>query len=489
MDEFTPAYPDSIAGANGAKSDALSVSAALAIAKGALEQCTLTVIGEVSEVSKPGYAAMYFTVKDEKANLPCLMWTRRYEKAGIKLSVGMLVQVKGNFTVYAPKGRMNFDVSEISLAGEGDLRLRVANLAKKLAAEGLTDQERKRPIGKYFETIGLVTSPRGAAVYDVLRTLRRRYPVARVLFAGVGVEGEKAPDQLMEGLRTVAAAGAEVILLVRGGGSFEDLMPFNDERLARAIAQSTVPIVTGIGHEPDTSIADMVSDLRASTPTAAAEAVSPKRENLDEGFKNASRRMARAVAQSIEVNEGALSNLASRPIMRDPDRLLATEAQMLDINGSRLHRAIPANVERDGATIDALGESLRRVMPLKIERDGATLDTLIERLNRSIPVRLERECAALDKAHSTMLALGRTLVVRFESGMHLSASRLDDLSPLTILARGYSIARKDDGAVVRSVQAVKPGQSLQVTVADGRIDCLVDKTEQVETSIVDMGEE
>lgn len=253
---------------------ALSVSAAMGLAKNALEEVVVRLVGEVSEVNdKPGYKAVYFTVKDEKASLPCMMWMNRYQASGVALSVGALVELTGRFSLYAAKGRMNFDVFSVSLAGEGQLRLQVANLARELEAMGLMDPARKRPLPAYPEAIGLVTSPRGAAVHDVLRTLRRRYPLARILFAGVPVEGPGAADGLVDGLAKVVFAGAEVVLLVRGGGSFEDLMPFNDRRLARTIAACPVPVVTGIGHEPDTSIADMVADVRASTPTAAAEAV------------------------------------------------------------------------------------------------------------------------------------------------------------------------------------------------------------------------
>ena len=246
---------------------ALSVSAAMGLAKNALEEVVVRLVGEVSEVNdKPGYKAVYFTVKDEKASLPCMMWMNRYQASGVALSVGALVELTGRFSLYAAKGRMNFDVFSVSLAGEGQLRLQVANLARELEAMGLMDPARKRPLPAYPEAIGLVTSPRGAAVHDVLRTLRRRYPLARILFAGVPVEGPGAADGLVDGLAKVVFAGAEVVLLVRGGGSFEDLMPFNDRRLARTIAACPVPVVTGIGHEPDTSIADMVADVRASTP-------------------------------------------------------------------------------------------------------------------------------------------------------------------------------------------------------------------------------
>ena len=267
----------------GGSPDALSVSGAMALAKGALEGVTVRLVGEVSEVSnKPGYKAVYFTVKDQRAALPCMMWNNRFQASGVRLAVGQLVELTGRFTLYAPKGRMNFDVFSIALAGEGNLRMQVANLARKLEAEGLMAPARKRPVPAYPALVGLVTSPRGAAVHDVLRTLRRRFPLARVLVAGVAVEGSSAPAGIVEGMRAVVRAGAEVVLVVRGGGSFEDLMTFNDESLARAVAACPVPVVTGIGHEPDTSICDMVGDRRCSTPTAAAESVAPAITELAE---------------------------------------------------------------------------------------------------------------------------------------------------------------------------------------------------------------
>ena len=243
--------------------DALSVSAAIRLVKEELDALPLCIEGEVSQVSnKPGYKAVYFTIKDKRAALPCMMWVNRYSQANVELKVGALVRVTGKLSIYAAKGTMNFEVSSLKLAGEGDIRLKIAQLAEKLTKEGLTDVRRKRAIPALPEKIGLVTSPRGAAVHDVLRTLRRRYPFVQVLLAGVPVEGADAPRYLVAGMKTVVDAGAELVLVVRGGGSFEDLMPFNDERLARTIAACPVPVVTGIGHEPDTTIADLVADLR-----------------------------------------------------------------------------------------------------------------------------------------------------------------------------------------------------------------------------------
>ena len=306
----------------GGSPDALSVSGAMALAKGALEGVTVRLVGEVSEVSnKPGYKAVYFTVKDQRAALPCMMWNNRFQASGVRLAVGQLVELTGRFTLYAPKGRMNFDVFSIALAGEGNLRMQVANLARKLEAEGLMAPARKRPVPAYPALVGLVTSPRGAAVHDVLRTLRRRFPLARVLVAGVAVEGSSAPAGIVEGMRAVVRAGAEVVLVVRGGGSFEDLMPFNDEGLARMIAKCPVPVVTGIGHEPDTSIADMVADLRASTPTAAAEAVSPARESLGRLFEARSSSLRASMSRALDRAGAEVRRCATRPLFCDAQLL------------------------------------------------------------------------------------------------------------------------------------------------------------------------
>ena len=435
-------------------SGALSVSAAVALAKGALEGVSVRLVGEVSEVSnKPGYKAVYFTVKDDRAALPCMMWNNRYRASGVQLAVGQLVELTGRFTLYAAKGRMNFDVSAVSLAGEGNLRLQVANLARALEAEGLMRPERKRPLPRYPEVVGVVTSPRGAAVHDVLRTLRRRFPVARVVLAGVPVEGARAAEGIVEGLRCVVRGGAQVVLVVRGGGSFEDLMPFNDEGLARAVAACPVPVVTGIGHEPDTSIADMVADVRASTPTAAAEAVSPAREALQASFDSSARALGTSARRVVERSEARVAHTASRPVLCDPNALFAAEAQMLDSASGRLGRALPMCLERDRAALDRARERLARALPQAASRDR---------------VRLERSCERLRRAGEGLLAPRR-------EALAVSAARLHDLSPLSVLARGYAIARDERGAVVKSVSAAPAGSALCVSLSDGSLDCRVER--------------
>ena len=419
----------------------LSVSQAMALAKGALEACTVTLIGEVSEVSnKAGYKAVYFTVKDEGASLPAMMWNNRYAAAGVELRVGMLVQLTGRFTLYAAKGRMNFDVFSLSLAGEGDLRQKVANLAKKLQTEGLMDPARKRPLPSFPEAIGLVTSPRGAAVHDVLRTMRRRYPSARILLAGVPVEGADAPKYLSQALQTVAESGAELVLLVRGGGSFEDLMPFNDEGLARTIAALPIPVVTGIGHEPDNSIADMVADLRASTPTAAAEAVTPSSVELSAALAASMAHINRTLQTRLQQSYSKLETLATRPVLSDPQQLVTQQALALDVAFDRLQRAIPSNLLRDAN---------------QLQQSSIRLKTF-----------------------------GKNMIEPFAGRLATQAARLEDLSPLSILGRGYALAKDKEGKLVASVQSVSEGDAIALSVSDGVINCTVDSCTYTDRELV-----
>ncbi|MCI9628266.1 MAG: exodeoxyribonuclease VII large subunit [Eggerthellaceae bacterium] len=441
---------------------AISVSQALGIAKGALEGITVRILGEVSELSnKPGYKAVYFTVKDDRSSLPCMMWMNRYSAAGVELRVGSLVEISGRFSLYAAKGRMNFDVFSISLAGEGNLRLKVANLARKLKAEGLMEPSRKKTVVPYPEKVGLVTSPRGAAVHDVLRTLRRRYPLAEVYLAGVPVEGSDAPKHIMAGIEALSTIDLDVILLVRGGGSFEDLMPFNDERLAYVIANSKVPIVTGIGHEPDTSIADMVADLRASTPTAAAESISPSSADLLQMLARFAQRMESSQRRRIADASARVDLLEARGSFMDARRLFADEAQSIDDLSMRLSRVLPDKLERMKEKTSFLRRSFERTLGEAVGLEARSLEALEARFTRA----------------------GTSMLDPFKTAVLATSSRLEDLSPLRVLARGYSITKIKDGDVVGAIEDVSSGSMIEVLVSDGTIDCEVLSTKRSEMTI------
>jgi exodeoxyribonuclease VII large subunit len=428
------------------------------LAKGALEQVSAHVVGEVSDCTvKPGYKAVYFTIRDECAVMPCLMWRDAFDRSGVDLRAGVLVEVVGSFTAYPPKGRMQFQARSIAQAGEGVLRLQVAALARRLEAEGLMLAARKRSLPRFPQAIGLVTSPRGKAVHDVIRTLRRRFPAAELVIAGVQVEGDGAASAIVEGLRLLGQApGVEVVILCRGGGSYEDLMPFNAEDVARAVVSCPVPVVTGIGHEPDTSIADMVADLRASTPTAAAEAVAPACDEVSAQLDTTARLLASYLAHVVRSAESRLLLVAERPVFRDLSWLLAQKMQTLDSLAAQLAKAIPERVRRDS---EALGRA-----HLRLQHVALGLFTHHEMRARSVRGRLRIE--------------GSRVTERASRSLGLAAARLEELSPLKILARGYAVCYDEAGReVIRAATDVTVGERVRVKVASGSLGCLVESVE------------
>ncbi len=418
------------------QSTPLSVSEALIQARRSLESVRLRVVGEVSELAdKTGYKAVYFTIRDKDSAMPCLMWRDPYRACGIELRCGMLVVLDGNFSAYVPKGRLQFVVSRITPAGEGELRLRVAERARMLQAEGLMDVGRKRSIPPFPTRIALVTSPRGKAVHDVIRTLHRRYPVAELLIAGINVEGPQAATSIVAGLREAIQSKPDVILLVRGGGSYEDLLPFSEEIVARTVATSPVPVVTGIGHEPDTSIADMVADIAASTPTAAAEAVSPSVDEIASLMGKRTRLLCRALNHSVQRAEHRVQILKQRMPFRDPTSIMS-------------HHLLKA-------------------------------DSLQANLSQALPKGLEARTSATMRAEERLLRVGPTIVANAAARSGIAASRLHDLSPLATLARGYAVCTSlASGRIIRSVADAKTGQEVLVRLANGQMRCSVDDIER-----------
>lgn len=430
----------------------LSVSAALALAKQSLEQITLSIVGEISDLSdNPRYKAIYFTLADQGAALPCLMWRSAFDRLGVQLKSGMQVEVRGRFSLYSAKGRMQFDVRELTLAGEGQLRAQVAQLAARLKAQGLMDEARKLPLPVLPEQIALVTSPRGKAVYDVLRTLRRRYPLARVLLFGVGVEGKDAPQGIIGALKAAEESTAELILLVRGGGSYEDLMPFNDEELARALAALNKPVITGIGHEPDTSIADMVASLRASTPTAAAEAAAPDSQELLATLSSRESALETGLRRCVERNRHQVTVLERSAVFSKERFLLAQPLQNLELTAMRLDRAIPTGLQ---VAKTVVREADRRL------RAASTTQTA----ERTLVLRRSREALR----HG-----GALLMSAQERALAGAAASLESLSPLAVLSRGYALGYDDKQQLLRTITQVQPGEHVTLRLEDGVIEARV----------------
>ena len=366
--------------------DAVSVSQAIDIAAGALDRIPqLCVLGEVTGFRGPNARSghCYFQIKDDSSAMDCIIWKGTYLKRAFDLRDGMQVHLTGSFNLYKAQGKMRFVARSFSLAGEGILRQQVAALAEKLRREGLMDESRRRRIPAFCSRVAVVTSLSGAVIDDVKRTLRRRNPLVRLSVVGSKVQGEGAPEELIEGLRRAAAItpAPDCILLVRGGGSFEDLMTFNDESLARAVAACPVPVVTGIGHEPDTSICDMVGDRRCSTPTAAAESVAPaitelaellaaREHRLVESFTSmaasaradldaSSMRASRAMTQRLAQMDAALAASASRPCLMRPAFMVEQRSMDLARSAERFSSAlVQSPQQRYARELDALSPRL-----------------------------------------------------------------------------------------------------------------------------------
>ncbi|MCL2530442.1 MAG: exodeoxyribonuclease VII large subunit [Coriobacteriia bacterium] len=440
-----------------ASTEPLSVSDALALAKQTLEQITLSIVGEISDLSdNPRYKAVYFTLADQGSALPCLMWRSAFDRLGVQLKSGMQVEVQGRFSLYSAKGRMQFDVRELTLAGEGRLRAQVAQLAAKLKAQGLMDEARKLAIPAIPENIALVTSPRGKAVHDVLRTLHRRFPLAKVLLFGVGVEGKGAAEGLSTALRAADSSEAEVILLVRGGGSYEDLMPFNDEQLALTIALLRKPVITGIGHEPDTSIADMVASLRASTPTAAAEAAAPDQQELQSKLTARESSLKALQIRYVERCRHDVFALQRTAPFSQEGFLIGQSALGLEQTALRLDNAIPTGLATAQAAIKEATQRLR----------AAKTSLLTERKNSNKHLQ-----------HSLMQR-GSSFTTIYERILATAAASMESLSPLAVLKRGYALSYDEQNRLLRSVDEITPGKHIRVRLADGSIHAQVTAQEK-----------
>lgn len=465
-------------------SNALSVSQAAELAAGALHGVPkITVLGEVTGFRGPNARSghCYFQIKDESAALECIVWKGTYDKRSFDLRDGLQVLFTGTFDLYKPTGKMSFKASSFTLAGEGLLRQQVAQLAEKLRREGLMEPERKRRIPVFCTRVAVVTSLSGAVINDVKRTLRRRNPMVEIVCVGAKVQGEGAPAELVEGLRRAAAIAPapDCILLVRGGGSFEDLMTFNDEGLARAVAACPVPVVTGIGHEPDNSICDMVSDRRCSTPTAAAESVAPEFSELVSALDGREQRLQRVLESKIARVASACDGLGGR-LGRAMEVRLERERRLLDAFATRPCLTSPANiVDRREAelaqTVDRFCAACERAQG----RFAMELDRLAPRL-RSSAAHMDRMGHGLELVASRLRSKGVQLLSAPLAELGRSAAALDALSPLKVLGRGYSIAYDGDGSVATRVDAFHMGDALRLRMVDGDVLATVDAVERAE---------
>lgn len=291
----------------------------------------LWVEGEVSNLSRPTSGHLYFTLKDASASLRCVMWRNAVQQQSFLPHDGDAIQVHGSISVYEAGGNYQLYADLIRPAGEGALYQQFLQLKARLEAEGMFDPARKRPVPRWPHTIGIITSPTGAALRDMLNTIKRRYPLVNVVLAPTPVQGEEAPGGIVAALEALnRLARPDVILLARGGGSIEDLWAFNDERVARAILHSQSPVITGVGHETDFTIADFTADLRAPTPTAAAELATPNQVDLRLAISELRKRLHKAAATRLITSRSQLDTIADRLRLRSPATRIRRDRQRLD---------------------------------------------------------------------------------------------------------------------------------------------------------------
>lgn len=330
--------------------------------------------GEVSNLSRPGSGHLYFTLKDSGAALKCVIWRSTALRLRFGLQNGLAVEAHGAISIYERDGAYQLYVDALRPAGEGLLYQEFLRLKSRLEAEGLFDEERKRPIPERPARIGIVTSPTGAALQDMLNTLRLRYPLAEVLLAPCSVQGDSAPGEIVAGLKALCRDGTpDVVIVARGGGSLEDLWAFNDERVVRAIAGSPAPVITGIGHETDFTLADFAADLRAPTPTGAAVAATPDRADLKSELFGVQTRLGTAILYVISQHSQALNGLRQRLARATPERWIQGERQGVDDLLQRGQRALYHALQLRRAHLGGLHNRLEALNPRAVLQRGYAL--------------------------------------------------------------------------------------------------------------------
>jgi exodeoxyribonuclease VII large subunit len=320
--------------------------------------------GEISNMSRAASGHVYFTMKDADAALNCVMWRSAAARLTWQPEQGVAALARGRISVYPPRGSYQLYVDQLQPAGTGDLHARFEELRERLKAEGLFDAERKRGLPPYPRVVGVVTSPQAAALQDVLNVLQRRYPGVRVLLAPALVQGDRAPPQIVSALQALAGRDdVDLILLVRGGGSLEELWAFNDERVARAIAACRHPVVSGVGHETDSTIADFVSDVRAPTPSAAAELAVPDRAELQQRIAGWRGLMTRHMAQHLVTAQDAVARQGSALRRASPQARVDAGRQQVDEATRRAGRALDHALTLRRSRLDGLRARLEAVSP------------------------------------------------------------------------------------------------------------------------------
>lgn len=496
-----------------AVSGPMTVSRVTALVKQAIETAlppTLHVIGEISNFKRHSSGHLYLTLKDSSSELSCVMWRSQAERLKFTPVDGMEVIATGSIEVFERAGRYQLYIRKLEPRGVGALELAFRQLCEKLAGEGLFDERHKKPLPPYPSRIVVITSPTGAAIADILRTIERRWPCVRVLLYPVRVQGEGAASEIAAAIRSVNAnaerlGGVDVMIVGRGGGSLEDLWAFNEEIVARAIHAGRVPIISAVGHEVDVSIADLVADVRAATPTAAAELAVPVLDDVLGVLATHEARLTRAVTAKTDVLTARLTCMLNRGVFREPLTPIHRREQVIDELASRMHRSLLERLHERRRRLDALEPIVQRIAPhvylLRTSvrlRDaehglGWAMSKRWAAAERSLMAhgqRLERVCPApaiphlagkVDRLIGSLSSSMRHQLSLLNERVRRHKERLGAMGYTSVLGRGFSITRAKRGRqVVRSTRRLKDRERLITELADGEFESEVVNLIQLE---------
>jgi exodeoxyribonuclease VII large subunit len=412
--------------------------------------------GEISNFKQHTSGHMYFTLKDEKARILAVMFSRDTRSMKFTPENGMKVLISGNISVFESSGQYQIYVKKMQPDGIGDLYLAYEQLKEKLEKDGLFSPEYKQALPKYPSTVGVITSPTGAAVRDIITTIKRRYPIANILILPALVQGEYAPNSVVKAIQQANEMDEIDCLIVgRGGGSIEELWTFNEEIVARAIFSSKIPIISAVGHETDFTIADFVADMRAPTPTGAAEMAVPHIEELLERILTRQTRLNRVMKERVNYSRERLNRIERSYAFKYPRRVYEQKMEQVDRATERLEKGAEKLFLAQRDAFEGLNRRIKRNHPHELVKEAAQQR---ERLEKQINRAMTSILSAKQKDFSQMI------------------TTLEALSPLKVMERGYSLVYDDEGKLAKSVNQFTRDDTLQVRMADGSLVCKVMET-------------
>ena len=421
----------------------------------------ILVSGEISNLRRPYSGHVYFTLKDEDSQLKAVLFKPQQKYLKEMPADGMQVVCRGRISVYEPRGEYQLIIDYIERLGTGDLQVAFENLKLKLSREGLFDQDHKKEIPQFPSRVALVTSPDGAAVHDFLKVALHRYPSQAIEIFPVRVQGSEAAPEICEALTAInRGRRSDIIVICRGGGSIEDLWPFNEERVARAIYESDIPVVSAVGHEIDFTIADFVADMRSPTPSAAAEAIIPDKESLAKHVQGLRLILSRTLLQQIR--EMRHQVVYQQRLLGDPRAIINHNFMYLDNVYSSLVHGYKSYLYSRSMQLESLSGRLHKLSPVQqLAYKQQWTNELARRLQFLMQLHLKKK--------RNLLASATTL--------------LDAMSPLAVLGRGYAVVKtkprgKSPGKLIRSIKQVSVGRNLEITLQEGKLGCKVTEIDE-----------